>query len=58
MITFWGVLVSLFFGVAYLGQSVSSGMEGRKGKILQWMCWVLASTTMLICYLLTDTTTG
>lgn len=52
--TFWGILIALVFGTAYMGQSISSGMESRKGKILQWMCWVLAALTMLICYLLTS----
>lgn len=53
MITIWGIGISLLFLVCYLGQSVSSGMEGSRAKLLQWACWLVASGTMLSCYLLT-----
>lgn len=53
MITIWGIGISLVFLLCYFGQSVSSGMEGRRAKLLQWGCWLVASSTMLFCYLLT-----
>ena len=53
MITIWGIGISLVFLLCYLGQSVSSGMEGRRAKLLQWACWLVASAAMLFCYLLT-----
>ncbi len=56
--TFWGGLISLIFLVCYLGQSISSGLEGRKARILQWFCWILATVAMLLCYLLTETSAG
>ena len=52
MITGWGLLLSVIFLVSYLGQSISSGMEGLKSKLLQWGCWIIASGSMLICYLI------
>ena len=55
---FWASVIFLIFLVSYLGQSISSGMEGQKGRLLQWACWLLANSTMLICYLLTGTQTG
>lgn len=56
--TFWGGLVFLVFLVCYLGQSISSGLEGRKAKTFQWFCWILATVAMLLCYLLTETSAG
>ena len=53
MITIWGIGISLVFLLCYLGQSVSSGMEGRRAKLLQWACWLVAGSAMLTCYLLT-----
>ena len=50
---FWGIFMFVVFFVCYLGQSVSSGMEGKKGSMLQWGCWSVACVTMLICYMIT-----
>lgn len=47
----WGIVMFVVFLVCYLGQSISSGMEGKKGWTVQWACWLVASLTMLICYL-------
>ena len=46
-------VVALVFCASYIGQSISSGMEGQKAKILQWGCWFLATGAMLVTYLLT-----
>ena len=43
------------FVVCYIGQSISSGMQGQQARLLQWSCWFAACATMLICYLLTGT---
>jgi len=53
VITLWGVMIALIFGISYVGQSISSGMEGQRARMLQWGCWFLATGAMLICYLLT-----
>lgn len=53
MITLAGAVVALVFCASYIGQSISSGMEGQKAKILQWGCWFLATGAMLVTYLLT-----
>ena len=58
MITFWGVLILLVFLLCYLGQSISSGMKGQNAKRLQWLCWLLACGTMLLCYLFTEAQGG
>jgi hypothetical protein len=58
VITVWGGLVALVFLVCYLGQSVSTGLDGRKAKIVQWSCWLIAVGIMLLCYLLTEAPTG
>ena len=47
----WGIVMFLIFFICYIGQSISSGMDGKKGWILQWSCWLVANVTMLICYL-------
>jgi hypothetical protein len=52
MITGWGAILAIIFLISYLGQSVSSGMRGLKSKLVQWSCWIIASASMLICYLL------
>ncbi len=54
----WGTLIFLIFFVCYLGQSISSGMEGGKARLLQWGCWIAACGAMLICYLLTEMQAG
>lgn len=48
---FLGTVIFLIFLVCYIGQSISSGMSGKKGWSLQWACWIVANATMLICYL-------
>jgi hypothetical protein len=48
---FWGFLMFVIFLVCYLGQSISSGMEGKKGWTLQWACWSVTCATILVCYL-------
>jgi len=53
VITIAGGFIALIFMASYVGQSISSGMEGRKARILQWMCWFVATGTMLVCVLLT-----
>ena len=53
MITFWGVVVAAFFMIFYLGQSISSGMPPKRGRILMWGCWLAAAATMTICYMVT-----
>ena len=58
MITFWGIVMAIVFLGCYLGQSVSSGMEGPRAKMLQWGCLFLAGATMVVCYLFTRVHTG
>lgn len=55
MITVWGGVVALIFSACYLGQSVSTGLEGPKAKAVQWSCWLLANGIMVLCYLLAGT---
>ena len=52
MIMLWGIAMFVVFTLCYLVQSVSSGMGGKRGWSLQWLCWLIASLTMLICYLI------
>ena len=47
----WGIVMFVVFTVCYIGQSISSGMEGKKGWPVQWACWLVASLTMLVCYM-------
>ena len=47
----WGIVMFVVFFACYIGQSVSSGMEGKRGWTLQWACWLIASLTMLVCYM-------
>ena len=54
MATFWGVVVSTIFVLCYLGQSISSGMDGRNAQFIQWGCWTLANGSMFLCYFLTQ----
>lgn len=48
---FLGIVMFLIFVVCYIGQSISSGMSGKNGRLLQWGCWTVANVTMLLCYL-------
>ncbi len=50
--------MAIVFLGCYLGQSVSSGMEGPRAKMLQWGCLFLAGATMVVCYLFTRVHTG
>ena len=48
--TIIGALVGLLFVVCYLGMTISTGIEGPKGKAVLWGCWFTAVATMLVCY--------
>jgi|GEM_PF-1500865 hypothetical protein len=56
--TVWGVMISVIFVVCYMGQSISSGMQGKHAQILQWGCWALAIGSMFICYFFTQIPAG
>lgn len=56
--TIWGALVGLIFVACYVGMAVSTGLEGSKGKAVQWGCWLVAFVVMMICYSLTPNPAG
>ncbi len=49
----WGIVIFLIFSACYLGQCVASGMKSERGRILQWASWLVASSVLLMVYLLT-----
>ena len=50
----WGIVIFIIFFVCYLGQCVASGMKSERGWILQWGSWLVASSVILVVYLLTQ----
>ncbi len=46
----WGIVLFVIFTGCYLGQCISSGMGKKHGWSLQWLCWLVTSLTILICY--------
>ena len=48
----FGMFVAMVFVGCYVGMMYSTRIEGARGKILQWGCWLTALILILICYLI------
>ncbi len=50
--TLVGALVSIVFLACYAGTMLGTRIEGPRGKMLQWGCWLIACLLIVICHLM------